>query len=76
MKDFTTSQKAAYEKARELLHEHFEFVIIALETEVEDGTDRAFDGSWKGGLSACIGLSERFKNRLLSKSEVSDSETE
>lgn len=76
MSAFSEAQKEAYAKARELLHEHFEFVIICVESEVQDGTDRAFDGSWKGGITAGIGLAERMKIRLLDKSEISDHEEE
>lgn len=64
--EFTEAQIEARNKAWALLAEHFDKVVLALDTESPDGDDDSFEVSWIGGLSTAIGLAERAKLGLIS----------
>lgn len=56
---FTAAQMEAYEKACELLHEHFDASVIAIQACCEDDDKQEIKAvDFHGGLSTCIGLGE------------------
>jgi hypothetical protein len=64
----TQAQVQARDKAWELMVEHFEGVVLIFDTEVNEGTDRAFACNYHGGLTMGIGLCERGKLDLKARS--------
>lgn len=68
----TQPQQEAWTKATELLKEHFDAFLLVIDTEAADNTDRLFDAMWHGGLSTAIGLAERVRVRLCSRSDIPD----
>jgi hypothetical protein len=60
----TASQNDALHKATDLLKEHFDCSVIALDTENSEGTDRVFAIQFQGGVTQAIGLFERGSARM------------
>jgi hypothetical protein len=63
--ELTKAQEEALCKAWDLLKEHFDAVLLTYDTEVPEGTDRAFACYYAGGISTCVGMAERAKFRML-----------
>jgi hypothetical protein len=55
----TAAQNEALNRATELLKEHFDCSVIALDTENSEGTDRVFAINFSGGVTQSIGLFQR-----------------
>lgn len=70
--NLTDAQVGARDKAWELLKEHFEHVIVCYDTEVVDGTDRAFECNYHGGITTAIGLCERAKMDMKERGKESE----
>lgn len=69
----TNAQQEAWTKSTELLKEHFDTFVLIIDTEAPENLDRLFDAMWHGGGSTVgIGLCERAKHRMLSRSNISD----
>jgi hypothetical protein len=70
----TPVQVQIRDKAWEMLNEHFDGVILVFDTEVNEGTDRAFQCNYHGGITVALGLCERAKKDLLNRGLTSDKE--
>ena len=58
-KTFTPAQEEALRKAYDLLGEHFDRVVMIVDTEVDGQTSDpgdATDITWKGGFMAAMGM--------------------
>jgi hypothetical protein len=61
---YTAPQQQVMEKVWELLREHFDSVVLLVDTENSEGTDRVFEMRWHGGVTTSIGLCERGRARI------------
>lgn len=52
------------------LKEHFDSVILAIETECPQSTDKFRDGYWHGGASVSLGLAVWMEKRLLDPNQT------
>lgn len=62
------AQRQAVQKAWDILGEHFDRVLLVIDTEVEgEGgrRDDAHEGFWHGGSMAAIGMAEFAKDRVM-----------
>lgn len=65
--EMTPAQRQAIAKAWELLTEHFDSVLLAVdfETTANGELQNAHAGYWHGGSMSAIGLAEFAKDRIL-----------
>lgn len=66
----TPAQKQARDKAWEILKEHFDSAVLIFDTEVKEGTDRAFQANFDGGITMAIGLCDRARMRFSQMAEM------
>ena len=64
MDTLTKVQNDTRDKAWEMLKEHFDNVVLIIETEAQDGTDRLFLSNYHGGITVGIGMCERASYRF------------
>lgn len=66
---FTKPQREAIEKAWDILCEHFERVLVVVDTDVEERDGKpedAHEGYWHGGSMAAIGMADFAREIILS----------
>jgi hypothetical protein len=63
--DLTPAQMGALDKAWDMLEEHFDHVLLLIDTEAPEGEDRVFQCGYHGGITAAIGLCERAKIQIV-----------
>lgn len=63
--NLTPVQEAILNEIWAKLKEHFDSVVLAIETETPDSTDKFRDGYWHGGASVSLGLAVWMQKKLL-----------
>lgn len=68
--NLTQAQSEAIVTILALCREHFDTALFAFETEEKDGTSKIFNVMYNGGLTTCLGLSDRSRHQLLISGEL------